>query len=132
MLLIHCVKSVQIRSYFWSVFSCIRTEITPYLDTFHAVKVATSGLNFSPNSCTITSFFKNFRNIFFSIVASKYKNCLIFTLFQSSKTGMRRFQKKKKKKNAVIMFILAIKESQKECSVRCFLGKSNQGYEQFL
>ena len=98
MLLIHCVKSVQIRSYFWSVFSCIRTEITPYLDTFHAVKVATSSLNFSPNSCTITSFFKNFRNIFFSIVASKYKNCLIFTLFESSKTGMRRFQQKKKRK----------------------------------
>ena len=23
---LHCVKSVQIRSYFWSVFSCIRTE----------------------------------------------------------------------------------------------------------
>ena len=23
---IHCVKSVQIRSFFWSVFSCIRTE----------------------------------------------------------------------------------------------------------
>ena len=23
---IHCVKSVQIRIYFWSVFSCIRTE----------------------------------------------------------------------------------------------------------
>ena len=48
---IHCVKSLQIRSYFWSLFSCIRTnkeiyrvntgkygpEITPYLDTFHAV-----------------------------------------------------------------------------------------------
>ena len=54
----HCLKSVQIRSYFcpyfpvfWSVFSCIRTEyrdlllntwkyvpeITLYLDTFHAV-----------------------------------------------------------------------------------------------
>ena len=37
----HCVKSVEIRSYFWSVFSCIRIEygpeITPYLDTFHAV-----------------------------------------------------------------------------------------------
>ena len=36
------MKSVQIRSYFWSVFSCIWTEygpeITPYLDTFHAVK----------------------------------------------------------------------------------------------
>ena len=24
--IIHCVKSVQIRSFFWSVFSCIRTE----------------------------------------------------------------------------------------------------------
>ena len=53
----HCVKSIQIRSYFWSVFFCNRTEyeiysvnlciqsetgkygpeITPYLDTFHAV-----------------------------------------------------------------------------------------------
>ena len=40
----HCVKSVQIRRFFWSVISCIRTEYrkkwtrkTPYLDTFHAV-----------------------------------------------------------------------------------------------
>ena len=49
---IHCVKIVQIRSYFWYVFSCIRIEygdlrskfgtgkygpeITPYLDTVHA------------------------------------------------------------------------------------------------
>ena len=48
------VKSVQIRSFFWSVFSCIPikygdllssntgkygSEETPYLDTFHAVRV---------------------------------------------------------------------------------------------
>ena len=49
----HCVKIVQIRSFFWSVFSFIRTkyrntvfspntgkygpEKTPFLDTFHAV-----------------------------------------------------------------------------------------------
>ena len=43
-----CVKSVQIQSLFWSVFSCIWTEFspntgkygpekTPYLDTFHVV-----------------------------------------------------------------------------------------------
>ena len=36
----HCVKSVQIRSFFWSVFSRTRTEYgsekTLYLDTFHA------------------------------------------------------------------------------------------------
>ena len=51
-LLEYCVKFVQIRSYFWAVFSCIRTEygyspnagkygpeITPYLDIFHAVQV---------------------------------------------------------------------------------------------
>ena len=50
-LVIHCVNSVQIRSFFWSVISRIRTdygeilntvgkygpEKTPYLDTFHAV-----------------------------------------------------------------------------------------------
>ena len=50
--IIYYLKSVQIRSYFWSVFSRIQTEygvifsqnagkygpeITPYLDTFHAV-----------------------------------------------------------------------------------------------
>ena len=52
----HCVKSVQILSFFWSVFSRILTEygylsvfspnagkygpeITPYLDTFQAVKI---------------------------------------------------------------------------------------------
>ena len=37
----HCVKSAQMPSIFWSVFSCFQTEYvpenTPYLDTFHAV-----------------------------------------------------------------------------------------------
>ena len=41
----HCMKSVQIRSYFWSLFSSIRTEygpeISPYLDTFHAMLITT-------------------------------------------------------------------------------------------
>ena len=46
----HCVKSVQIRSFFWSVFSCIQTEYgdtgkygpekTPYLDTFYAMFIS--------------------------------------------------------------------------------------------
>ena len=42
--IIHCVQSVQIRSFFWSVFSRIwkiwtkyETENIPYLDTFQAV-----------------------------------------------------------------------------------------------
>ena len=41
-----CVKSVQIRSFFWSVFSCIWTEYgkcgagkTPRFYTFHAVNL---------------------------------------------------------------------------------------------
>ena len=38
---IHCVKCVQMRSFFWSVFSCIRAEYgpqrPPHLDIFHAV-----------------------------------------------------------------------------------------------
>ena len=33
----YCLKSVQIRGCFWFIFFCIRSEITPYLDTFHAV-----------------------------------------------------------------------------------------------
>ena len=37
----HCVKSVLIRSFFWSVFSRIRPEFGPvkttYLDTFHTM-----------------------------------------------------------------------------------------------
>ena len=37
----HCVKSVQVRSFFWSVFSPntkkYGPEITLYLNTFHAV-----------------------------------------------------------------------------------------------
>ena len=39
--ILHCVKNVQIRTFFWSVFSCIWTEYgpeeTPYLDTFYTV-----------------------------------------------------------------------------------------------
>ena len=34
---IYCVKSVLIRSFFWAVFSCIRTKKSLYLDTFHAI-----------------------------------------------------------------------------------------------
>ena len=33
----HCVKSVQIRSFFWSVFSCIRTEYGDLLHKLHSV-----------------------------------------------------------------------------------------------
>ena len=37
---LHCVKSVQVRSFFWSVFSRnMDQKKTPYLDTFHSVSV---------------------------------------------------------------------------------------------
>ena len=43
----HCVKTVQIRSFLWSIFSCVQSEYrkiwtrkTPYLDTSHAVGIA--------------------------------------------------------------------------------------------
>ena len=39
--LLHCLKSVQIQNFFWSVFSPntgkYRPEKAPYLDTFHSV-----------------------------------------------------------------------------------------------
>ena len=38
---IHCMKSIQIQSFFWSLFSAnagkLGPEKTPYFDTFHAV-----------------------------------------------------------------------------------------------
>ena len=81
----HDVKSVQIRSFFWSVFSCIRTEYgnlrskspysvriqkntdqkkkTPYLDEFSRRVTL-------PKKQSIVSLFRwvlrNFRNIFFN------------------------------------------------------------------
>ena len=52
----HCVKSAQIRNFFWSVFSRIRTysvrmrkktdQETPYLDTFYAVSVSVTLLKY--------------------------------------------------------------------------------------
>ena len=43
---VHCVKSVRIRSSFWSVFLRNRTEYGPektsYLDTFHTVQRPTT------------------------------------------------------------------------------------------
>ena len=36
----HCVKSVQIRSFFWSVFSCIRTEFGDLLlEPLYSVRI---------------------------------------------------------------------------------------------
>ena len=39
----HCVKIIQIRSYYWSIFSHIRSkygpEKTPYLDTFRSLRI---------------------------------------------------------------------------------------------
>ena len=45
----HCMKSIQIRTYFWSIFSPNtgkeRPEITPYLYTFHAVEIVGRTIN---------------------------------------------------------------------------------------
>ena len=49
---LHCVKSVQIRSYFWSVFSCIRIE---YGDLLQAVLL----FAFDMGSFLDTPFFPN-------------------------------------------------------------------------
>ena len=51
----HCMKSVQIRSHFWSIFFCSRTEygpeITPYLDNSHAVFREVWDFQFIPYMC---------------------------------------------------------------------------------
>ena len=75
----HCVKSVQIRSFFWSVFSCTWTEYgdlrmrynlvfspnagkygpekTSYLDTFHIVAALLQ-------MCYTATYFSNFSKMF--------------------------------------------------------------------
>ena len=55
-----CVKSVQIWKFSWSVFSCIRTKKTPYLDTFHAVGVWGLPFKCLPTVCakTVSSLFR--------------------------------------------------------------------------
>ena len=40
----YCLKSVLIRSFFWSVYSCIGTRKTLYLDTFHTVLGTSCGI----------------------------------------------------------------------------------------
>ena len=52
--MLHCVKSVQIRSFLWSVFPVFSPntgkyipENTPYLDTFYAVLVSSQQKVFS-------------------------------------------------------------------------------------
>ena len=84
---LYCVKSVQISSYFWSVLSCIQTEygdllriygeITPHVDTFHAVLVflitailpetllVWSNL---PNQCHRKIFWGHIENIFLPLM----------------------------------------------------------------
>ena len=52
----HCVKIVQIRRFFWSVFSRIWTEYepekTPYFDTFYTVYVILENSNIKKNHST--------------------------------------------------------------------------------
>ena len=64
---IHCMKSVQIRSYFWFVFSLnagkYGPQITLHLDTFHAV-ILRHIWNFRPN----------FSNIWQYVWSSKWRS----------------------------------------------------------
>ena len=79
----HCVKSVQIRNFFWSVFSYIRTEYEDLRSTFF----------WSVFSC-IQAEYGNLRSRFFwfvfSCIQSKYrknkdqKKLRIWTLFTQS------------------------------------------------
>ena len=54
----HCVTSVQIRSFFWSVFSPnagkYGPEKTPYLDTFHVVHFTISKMILSKTSISFS------------------------------------------------------------------------------
>ena len=67
---VHCVKIIQIRSFFWSVFSRIRTEygpeITPYLDTFHALVIHKHSHIFVSSAKTATYVYNRFTTSFYT------------------------------------------------------------------
>ena len=54
----HCVKSVHIRSFFWSVFSCIRTE-------YRKIRVRKNSVfgQFLTQGLRNASFSKHFANV---------------------------------------------------------------------
>ena len=56
---IHCVKNVPIQSFFWSVFSCIWTRKTPYLDIFHPVILSGTHFIFRAKQAQSNFFLQN-------------------------------------------------------------------------
>ena len=69
---LHCVKSVRIRSFFWSVFPLFGlntgkygAEKTPYLDTFHAVLI---NKHFQPHHKFSKIFSRNNMKVSFSCI----------------------------------------------------------------
>ena len=83
----HCVKIVQIRSFFWSVFNPnagkYRPEKTPYLDTFHAV----GGCRLL--SSTNFQIFKTFS----SFLRSRASGLLMFSGVSIEISGMKWFNR---------------------------------------
>ena len=71
---IHCVKIVQIRSFFWSVFSCIWTEKTPYLDTFHSYQILMETTQTAKASIGQTT--KNRNNYSYLLSNNKPRTCV--------------------------------------------------------
>ena len=105
---IHCMKSVQIRIYFWSVFSCIQTfsspnagkykpEITPYLNTFHAVISIQKCLNLlklkfkcklpNYNCSTVALILNLFHTIDFFLNPLKISENVWFSVFRRYRKG---------------------------------------------
>ena len=109
----HCMKSVQIRSFFWSVFFRTRTEYgpekTPYLDTFHAVY-------------PIFILSENFRKQK-GLSFCSFQDIFVLVLIHKQKLQSREQKKKKKKKKR--------KEKERETS-RIFFLLRHSGNNYFL
>ena len=67
----HCVKSVQILSYFWSVFSCIRTE---YGDLLCKIQIRKNSV-FERSDILVTILHKRLSNIISVAKVFQEGNC---------------------------------------------------------
>ena len=102
---IHCVKSIQIRSFFWSVFLCIRTGYGDLLIFLYSDGIVVYEVNF--HAVMRTLYWKD---------SFSWFNLAIQPLLQCLKLNRNIFKKHKVNKKRKILFFVIV-------TVNCHIGE---------
>ena len=71
----HCVKKVQVRSFFWPKYGKVRPEKTPYFDTIYAVSAAADFIKLRIIHVTY------YLHLYFGNSAKCFNQCDCFEIF---------------------------------------------------